>query len=270
MQYIRVIPKGTILARGVAVPTNFQDDKSTYTVALTNRPEAHARKAVSFLSRYSTLGIEFYTTTRPLKLLYVPYSMTFNFDPQDTKYRRWVSSVYNHLINEMIHIDDINRRRKLIATLHDWLQMSEIGVSLSPNSNVSETFENPDYLIEQLVCSLGYAGWLRVDAEQPEINEVMICPRVRSLVLTPSPWSRIESRLPPTVREAIVNLSRSFIFQPKWDPKARLPRHFSDEEMEIMSNLDLIKLPSRSKTLKSSKSSKSSPVKKKRKIKTTK
>lgn len=170
-------------------------------------------------------------------------------------------------MNEMIHIDDINRRRKLIATLHDWLQMSEIDVFISPKSNVSKTFENPDYVIDQLVCSLGYAGWLRVDAEQPEINEVMICPRVRSLVLTPSPWSRIESRLPPTVREAIVNLSRSFIFQPKWDPKARLPPHFSDEEIEIMSNLDLIKLPSRST---SSKTSKTSTGKKKRKIKTTK
>lgn len=128
-----VIPKGQCLVRGGPLT-----GRRNYFAIFNSTDEC--MRSTAFVRRYG--DIKFYDTSINLNLLYIPYVSLFDATPQEVKEGKLIMSY-------------------LMKRARGNEQLETCILQLFDEDEFGCVYTNPDYPVANLLCDLGFDGWIR-------------------------------------------------------------------------------------------------------------
>lgn len=151
------------------------------------------QRALKFATMYAgDRGLEFYRTKKRIHLLVLPYLQTTGEDERDNQAAETMAVIVaNALVSLVLQqktslaVVDRHGLSKVVANVFDAL-VSFVDDPRFENSTVQTAYKNkgqsdpnPDFVFAQLICELGYDGWIRTanlaTKEYADSDEVMFC-----------------------------------------------------------------------------------------------
>lgn len=196
----KVVPPGTCLIHGVE-----EQDATTQHrwFSYYGSDRAHFRKSFEFAYQY-TAGqrpIQFWKVLRPLPLLFIPY---IQIGEATANEENLAQVTVWHIIRFLEQFGDrlpTVQKRGLATCIHSVFdgilgdtEAERLMPELQKYRPPARRPENPDFVLADVLCDLGFPGWIRLHTEEDDAhspaNEIFICNLsnlVRRGILSESP-----------------------------------------------------------------------------------
>lgn len=189
---INIIVKNTCISRGKSNTDKFTK-KRWFSFYGTERNKETFCNSKKFIEKYADGGYEYFKITKNIQLLYIPYiNLEVYNDDEFIKAIEIANELINYVFNHKDSSETVNKYgfdtvcRDILAVL--FVSDEE---NLMNTKNLKESYENmkvllqkvgysqenPDYSFSELICELGFLGWLRIgnaDIITPA-DEILIC-----------------------------------------------------------------------------------------------
>jgi hypothetical protein len=193
-----IINKNTCLVRGYS-KRNINKNQVWFAY-IGNDIENYNKKffcdAKKFVSQYTEDKIyEYWKVNKPLHLLKIPYIITGYGEEEEMLDSIIIAKNLINYINDNETTSNtvkkygiLELKRNIISLLFDYIDLSMLTDDNAINSykevlkirehiGPKNTSDNPDYSITDLICEMGFTGWLRISSYNSITygDEIMIC-----------------------------------------------------------------------------------------------